>query len=132
MRMAMGSSEVLPLAETCRTAMALGPLSFLAGMRRSPVGTIRGRLSWALAPTHIANASNAAVTKLRYKVCWKLRPLAAARAIGFECAGDIAMKVHDKAPEFTLQDENGKEFSLKELRGKTVILFFYPRANTPG
>ena len=42
------------------------------------------------------------------------------------------MKVNDKAPDFTLPDENGKEVSLKALRGKTVILFFYPRANTPG
>jgi peroxiredoxin len=31
-----------------------------------------------------------------------------------------------------LQDENGKELSLKDLRGKVVVLFFYPRANTPG
>lgn len=42
------------------------------------------------------------------------------------------MKVNDKAPDFTLQDENGSNFALKDLRGKTVILFFYPRANTPG
>jgi len=42
------------------------------------------------------------------------------------------MNIHDKAPDFTLQDENGKEVSLKGLRGKIVILFFYPRANTPG
>ena len=42
------------------------------------------------------------------------------------------MNIHDKAPDFTLQDENGKEVALKDLRGKTVILFFYPRANTPG
>jgi len=42
------------------------------------------------------------------------------------------MNIHDKAPDFTLQDENGKQVSLKELRGKVVILFFYPRANTPG
>ena len=42
------------------------------------------------------------------------------------------MNIHDKAPEFTLQDENEKEVSLKGLRGKTVILYFYPRANTPG
>jgi hypothetical protein len=44
----------------------------------------------------------------------------------------IGMKVNDKAPDFSLPDENGKDVSLKELRGKTVILFFYPRANTPG
>ena len=42
------------------------------------------------------------------------------------------MNVNDKAPDFTLQDQNGSEVSLKDLRGKTVILFFYPRANTPG
>ena len=42
------------------------------------------------------------------------------------------LKVHDKAPEFTLQDENGQEVSLKGLRGKTVVLYFYPRADTPG
>ena len=42
------------------------------------------------------------------------------------------MNVHDKAPDFTLQDENEKEISLKGLRGKTVVLYFYPRADTPG
>lgn len=42
------------------------------------------------------------------------------------------MKVNDKAPDFTLQDENAKEVALTGLRGKRVILFFYPRANTPG
>jgi len=42
------------------------------------------------------------------------------------------MNIHDKAPDFTLQDENRKEISLKDLRGKVVVLFFYPRANTPG
>jgi thioredoxin-dependent peroxiredoxin len=42
------------------------------------------------------------------------------------------MNIHDKAPDFTLQDENGQEVSLKDLRGKTVVLYFYPRADTPG
>jgi peroxiredoxin Q/BCP len=42
------------------------------------------------------------------------------------------INVNDKAPEFTLQDENGKEISLKGLRGKVVVLYFYPRADTPG
>jgi thioredoxin-dependent peroxiredoxin len=44
----------------------------------------------------------------------------------------IFMNVNDKAPAFTLQDENGKEVSLKDLKGKTVVLYFYPRADTPG
>src|SRR5215475_3227965 len=42
------------------------------------------------------------------------------------------MNIHDKAPEFTLQDEDGKEISSKDRRGKTVVLYFYPRADTPG
>jgi peroxiredoxin Q/BCP len=42
------------------------------------------------------------------------------------------MNINDKAPDFTLQDENGNGISLKSLRGKVVVLFFYPRADTPG
>jgi peroxiredoxin Q/BCP len=42
------------------------------------------------------------------------------------------ININDKAPEFTLQDEDGKEISLKDLRGKVVVLYFYPRADTPG
>src|SRR5277367_4045713 len=53
----------------------------------------------------------------------------------FDFAGNEALmsiNVNDKAPEFTLQDENGKDISLKSLRGKVVVLYFYPRADTPG
>ncbi|TDO46284.1 peroxiredoxin Q/BCP [Kribbella sp. VKM Ac-2527] len=38
----------------------------------------------------------------------------------------------DQAPEFTLPDADGNEVSLKELRGKNVIVYFYPAAMTPG
>jgi peroxiredoxin Q/BCP len=51
---------------------------------------------------------------------------------GNEAFIDMSINVNDKAPEFTLQDENGKEISLKSLRGKVVVLYFYPRADTPG
>ncbi|HVI10720.1 MAG TPA: thioredoxin-dependent thiol peroxidase [Candidatus Binatia bacterium] len=44
----------------------------------------------------------------------------------------MSLKVNDKAPDFTLQDENGNEVSLKSLRGKSIVLYFYPRADTPG
>jgi len=36
------------------------------------------------------------------------------------------------APDFTLLDQDGKGVSLAELRGETVVLYFYPRADTPG
>jgi len=42
------------------------------------------------------------------------------------------MDLHDKAPEFVLVNEEGQTVSLKDYRGKNVVLFFYPKANTPG
>jgi len=38
----------------------------------------------------------------------------------------------DKAPDFKLPDQNGAEISLKGLRGKPVVVYFYPKAATPG
>ena len=42
------------------------------------------------------------------------------------------MKIGQKAPAFRLQDQDGKEVSLAELRGHWVVLYFYPRDDTPG
>jgi peroxiredoxin Q/BCP len=36
------------------------------------------------------------------------------------------------APDFTLPDQNGDDVSLSGLRGRTVVLYFYPKADTPG
>lgn len=44
----------------------------------------------------------------------------------------IMPEVGDAAPEFELEDQNGNVVSLSKLKGKTVVLFFYPKANTPG
>jgi len=38
----------------------------------------------------------------------------------------------DSAPDFTLRDQSGEEVTLSALRGETVVLYFYPRADTPG
>ena len=38
----------------------------------------------------------------------------------------------NKAPEFTLFDKNGESVSLSDFWGKKVVLYFYPRDNTPG
>jgi peroxiredoxin Q/BCP len=45
---------------------------------------------------------------------------------------NFLMDINDKAPEFTLPDQNGEPVSLKDFRGKTVVLFFFPKADTPG
>lgn len=38
----------------------------------------------------------------------------------------------DLAPDFSLPDQDGNEVRLSDLRGQTVVLYFYPRADTPG
>lgn len=42
------------------------------------------------------------------------------------------LKEGDKAPDFTANDQNGKTVSLADYRGKNVILYFYPKDDTPG
>lgn len=42
------------------------------------------------------------------------------------------LEIGTKAPDFTLPDQDGNPVSLSDFRGKTVVLYFYPRDNTPG
>ena len=42
------------------------------------------------------------------------------------------IEVGAPAPDFTLQDQDGEEVSLSDLRGRTVLLYFYPKDDTPG
>ena len=42
------------------------------------------------------------------------------------------LKEGDKAPAFTAETESGKKLSLKDLKGKAVVLYFYPKDMTPG
>ena len=42
------------------------------------------------------------------------------------------LKIGDAAPDFALPDANGNVVSLKDFRGKKVVLYFYPKDNTPG
>ena len=37
-----------------------------------------------------------------------------------------------KAPDFTLKDQDGRDVSLADFAGRTLVLYFYPRADTPG
>lgn len=42
------------------------------------------------------------------------------------------LEAGNKAPDFTLSDKDGKDVSLRDFLGKKVVLYFYPRDNTPG
>jgi peroxiredoxin Q/BCP len=44
----------------------------------------------------------------------------------------MALNVGDRAPDFSLSDTNGNIVSLSSLKGKRIVLYFYPRDNTPG
>src|SRR5215203_2022529 len=44
----------------------------------------------------------------------------------------MMLQVGDKAPLFDLMADDGKQIRLKDLKGKTVILYFYPKDDTPG
>src|SRR5438270_11057970 len=95
--------------------------SSISASARGPLSTVPRRLAWPGESWVSASARLAAVTirrSLRYKV--------------ERSEGASAMHVNDKAPEFTLPDQNGQNVSLKDFRGKTVVLFFFPKADTPG
>jgi peroxiredoxin Q/BCP len=44
----------------------------------------------------------------------------------------MALEIGKKAPDFALKDEDGKIVKLSDFKGKRVVVFFYPRAMTPG
>jgi peroxiredoxin Q/BCP len=42
------------------------------------------------------------------------------------------LNVGDAAPDFTVQTHQGETVKLSDQRGKTIVLWFYPKADTPG
>ena len=50
----------------------------------------------------------------------------------FAALAQTKLKAGDKAPDFSGKDQDGNLVSLKQYRGKKVILYFYPKDNTPG
>jgi peroxiredoxin Q/BCP len=44
----------------------------------------------------------------------------------------MPLEIGRKAPDFTLLDQDGKKVKLSDFKGKTVVVFFYPKAMTPG
>jgi peroxiredoxin Q/BCP len=44
----------------------------------------------------------------------------------------MPLQIGDNAPDFTLPDQNGEPVSLASLRGRRVVIYFYPKDDTPG
>jgi peroxiredoxin Q/BCP len=42
------------------------------------------------------------------------------------------LKIDDKAPSFSLKDQDGKTVSLADFKGRKLLVYFYPKADTPG
>ena len=47
-------------------------------------------------------------------------------------ASTEALKIGERAPDFQLKSDEGKDVSLQDFKGKRVLLFFFPKANTSG
>lgn len=45
---------------------------------------------------------------------------------------EFKLKEGDKVPAFTAKDQNGEDISLDQFAGKKIVLYFYPKDNTPG
>jgi peroxiredoxin Q/BCP len=106
------------VGESWTSPRARGPLS-RAGLRPYCVnGAWAGSHELA---NKIATAQMATNVRLRYNL----------RCI-HDQRGENPMEVNDKSPDFSTTDENGKEVASKDFRGKTVVLYFYPKADTPG
>src|SRR5512132_244434 len=103
----MGIRCPFPFAASCNKPIARGPFLFF--------GLICARL------TCTSRKMRATEMTARQAVRYN-----------FGAGGETSMDVNDKAPEFTLPDQNGKDVALKDFRGKNVVLYFYPRADTPG
>jgi thioredoxin-dependent peroxiredoxin len=111
---AIGISRACPSGASASNPTARGPLLTFRFSeicaRLTPKPQINIRIPQTTAHADLRNNA------LRYRIDLKETP----------------MNINDKAPEFTLPDQNGNPVALKNLRGKTVILFFYPKADTPG
>jgi peroxiredoxin Q/BCP len=42
------------------------------------------------------------------------------------------LNVGDRAPDFSVPSDSGTEVSLKDFKGRTLVLYFFPKADTPG
>jgi peroxiredoxin Q/BCP len=117
----------LPLGEICTSPSARGPLS-AGGLRPSGASVCAASNELVIA---ISPAKMTAYRPLRYNHDLHKHDRKEHKPPD-QRRGEAPMEVNDKSPDFSTTDENGKEVASKDFRGKTVVLYFYPKADTPG
>src|SRR5437764_7677168 len=73
------------------------------------------------------SASAAIVISIERRTCGMLR-----RPRLEECPAMAQLTAGNRAPAFTLTDQHGKKVKLSDFKGKKVVVYFYPKADTPG
>lgn len=61
-----------------------------------------------------------------------MKIISAILALGFLFGNNGAPKVGDKAPDFQLPDQDGKVHRLSDYLGRNLVVYFYPKDDTPG
>jgi thioredoxin-dependent peroxiredoxin len=59
-------------------------------------------------------------------------PVSCFGTLNLDAKAETMIEAGEQAPEFTLPDQDGNDVTLGALRGQTVVLYFYPKADTPG
>lgn len=70
--------------------------------------------------------------KVAKKATKKVTKKVTKKAATIKSAPSVSLKAKDKAPAFTLLDQNGEKVSLNDFKGQNVVVYFYPKAMTPG
>jgi hypothetical protein len=92
---------------------------------RAVARNLCGLRRWAMAVNPMLPASMKMRTRLAPRVLLRYKFIAVINTRN-------PMEVNDKAPDFALANEDGQTVSLKDYRGKNLVLFFYPKASTSG
>ena len=80
-------------------------------------------------------AAKKVTKKVTKKVAKKVTKKTAKKVTKKESAAVVkapTLSIGDSAPDFKLEDQNGNKVSLHDFRGKNVVIYFYPKAMTPG
>jgi peroxiredoxin Q/BCP len=79
-----------------------------------------------------ARRPKAKVKRVKRRVVKAAAPRSVATPVGEVSVPSVELRVGDPAPDFSVEDDSGRQVSLSDFRGRKVVLYFYPKDDTPG